>query len=129
MVSESKALISDESAGKKIFWQKAILLVYPFLLAYYPVLALRNHNIVYVDFSTILRTLIVVTAGTAIITLITFLLVRNLEKSSIIVSVVILLLLSYGHFNCSAISSAIPSGIVICAAEGFNPIADHRPGV
>jgi hypothetical protein len=85
------------AAGKKNLWHTVILLVYPFLLAYYPVFALRNHNIVYVDLSTILRTLILVTAGTAVIAVIAYLLVRNLEKSSVIVSLIVLLFLSYGH--------------------------------
>jgi len=43
--------------------RKAFLGIYPFLLGYYPVFALRNHNIIYVDLPSILRTLLLVTAG------------------------------------------------------------------
>lgn len=88
---------NNQSVGKKSLWYNAVLLIYPFLLAYYPILALRNHNIVYVDLPTILRTLLLVTAGTAVIAAVTYLLVRNLEKSSIIVSLIVILFLSYGH--------------------------------
>ncbi len=87
----------NDSSNIKSFGKKAILLIYPFLLAYYPIFALRNHNIIYVDLSTILRSLLLVTVGTAIISAIIYLLVRDLEKSSIIVSLIVLLFLSYGH--------------------------------
>lgn len=50
--------------NKRLIWRRAIWLVTPFLLAYYPVLALRYHNIDYVNFATILRTLLLATAGT-----------------------------------------------------------------
>jgi hypothetical protein len=88
---------NNQSGGKKPFWYNAILLIYPFLLAYYPIFALRNHNIVYVDLPTILRSLLLVTVGTSIIGAVAYLFVRNLEKSSIIVSLIIILFLSYGH--------------------------------
>lgn len=76
---------------------KVILLVYPFLLAYYPIFALRNHNIEYVDLATVLRSVLLATAGTIILATITYLLVGNLEKSSLIVSAVVILFFSYGH--------------------------------
>ncbi len=88
----------DQTNGKSPLWQKGILLVYPFFLAYYPIFALRNHNIIYVDLSTVLRTLILVTLATALIGAIAYLLTRNLEKSSIITSIIILYFLTYGHF-------------------------------
>jgi len=78
-------------------WQRLILLIYPFLLAYYPVFALRNHNIIYVDLATILRTLLLVTAATLVISAIIYLITRDLEKSSVIVSLIILFFLTYGH--------------------------------
>ena len=86
-----------QAAGKKSLRQVAVLLIYPFLLAYYPVLALRYHNIVYVDLPSILRSVFLVTAGTAVLIAITHLFVRNLGKSSIIVSLITTLFLSYGH--------------------------------
>jgi hypothetical protein len=89
---------SQRAAGTKSFWQKAILWIYPFLVAYYPIFALRNHNIVYVDVSTIVRSLLLVTAGTALIGTIAYLALRNLEKTSILTSLLVLAFLSYGHF-------------------------------
>ena len=83
--------------GKKSFWEKIVLLVYPYLLAYYPIFALRNYNIDYVDLASILRALILVTCGTLLIQAITLLSLRSLEKSSIIVSLIVISFLSYGH--------------------------------
>lgn len=82
---------------KKSLWKTIFFLLYPYLLAFYPILALRNHNVDYVDFASILRSLILIALGTLFIQLITLLLMRNLEKSSLIVSLVMLLFLSYGH--------------------------------
>lgn len=88
---------NDQTTDKKSFWQKGILLVYPFFFAYYPVFALRNYNIIYVDLSTVLRTLILVTLLTAFIGVIAYLLTRSLEKSSVLASLIILFILTYGH--------------------------------
>lgn len=93
-----KGIVKLQSGeGKLGIRQKVILLVYPFLLAYYPILALRNHNIEYVDLATVLRSLLLATAGTAIMAVLAYLLVRNLEKSSLIVSLVVMLFFAYGH--------------------------------
>lgn len=87
----------DRTTSNGSLWRRGILLVYPFFLAYYPVFALRNHNITYVDLSTVLRILILVTLATALIGAIVYLLTRNLEKSSIITSLIVLFFLTYGH--------------------------------
>jgi len=79
------------------FLQKSIWILYPFLLACYPVIALRNFNITYVDFSSILRTLLLVIAATAILGVLTQGMVRSLEKTSVLVSLVITFFLAYGH--------------------------------
>ena len=90
--------MSDVQAGTtNSGFRKAFLWIYPFLLGYYPVFALRNHNIIYVDLPSILRTLLLVTAGTTVVWLIAYLFIRHLEKASIIVSLVVLSFLSYGH--------------------------------
>lgn len=100
---------NNQSAGKKIFSYNTVLLIYPFLLAYYPIFALRNHNISYVDFSSILRSLILVTAGTVVIGAVTFFFIRNTEKSSIITSSIVILFLSYGQiYNQLENSAVIP---------------------
>lgn len=66
---------------------------------------MRNHNIEYVDLATVLRSLLLATAGTAMVAVIAYLLVRNLEKSSLIVSVVVILFFSYGHLYAQYESS------------------------
>ncbi len=88
---------NDQAASKPSLWHRASQLIYPFLLVYYPILALRAHNIVYVNLPSILRSLLLVTAGTAILIAITHLFVRNLAKTSIIVSLIGMFFLSYGH--------------------------------
>jgi hypothetical protein len=87
----------NPSSSKIPFFQKSVWFIYPFLLACYPVLALRNNNIIYVDFSSILRTLLLVIAATAVLGVLTLGLVRNLEKTGVIVSLVIAFFLAYGH--------------------------------
>ncbi len=89
---------NNHTVVKNPRWQAIILLIYPFLLAFYPIFALRNHNIIYVDLFTILRTLILVTAATLVIGVILYSFTRDLAKSTIIVSLVIIFFLSYGHF-------------------------------
>ena len=83
--------------ARQSFLYRALLFLYPFLLAYYPILALRNHNILYVDLATILRSLLLATAGTAALLALTTLLVRSPEKASAITAVTVALFLSYGH--------------------------------
>jgi len=100
---------NNQSAGEKSFLYNAVLLIYPFLLAYYPIFALRNHNIIYVDISAILRSLILVTAGTMIIGAVAFSFLRDTERSSIITSLIILWFLSYGHvYNQLEITAGSP---------------------
>ena len=81
---------NDPAAGRSSLWRSAVLLIYPFLLVCYPVFALRTHNIVYVHLPSILRSLILVIGGTALLFAVIQLLVRNLAKSSIIVSMIVL---------------------------------------
>jgi len=88
---------SDPAPGRPSPWRKAVLLTYPFLLACYPVFALRAHNITYVDLPSILRSLLLVIAGTALVYAVTWLLVHSLEKASVITSLVAVWFLSYGH--------------------------------
>lgn len=88
----------DQASKEKNFsWKRIVFLIYPYLLAFYPILALRNHNFEYVDFASILRPLILIAVGTLAIQIVVLLLIRNLEKTNLIVSLVVLLFLSYGH--------------------------------
>ncbi len=78
--------------------QTVMWLVYPYLLGYYPIIALRNHNIGYVDFFSMIRSILLVSLGISLLIALIYLLLRDLSKSSIIVSIIVLLFLTYGHF-------------------------------
>lgn len=79
--------------------KKNLYAVYPFLIACFPILALRNHNITYVDLASIVRTLLVVILLTAVIWLVFFLIFRNWEKAGVASSLAMLVILSYGQIH------------------------------
>jgi hypothetical protein len=66
-------------------------------LAYYPILALYNLNIEYVDLPDTFRSLLLATFATLILLVGVYLLTRSLEKSSVIVSLLMIMFLTYGH--------------------------------
>lgn len=88
---------NSHSTGKKLSTGKLLLMVYPFFLGWYPIFALRNHNINYVDLATTIRTLMIVTFGLTFIHLLTGVVIRDLEKQSVITGLIAILSLSYGH--------------------------------
>ena len=71
--------------------------LYPFLIAIYPVLALRNFNIDYVDLPSILRSLIIALGLTALVWLVLHTIFRDAKVSGILTSLAIIIALSYGH--------------------------------
>jgi len=77
--------------------KKTLAYIYPFLIAIYPVLALRNINNAYVDLASILRSLLIVAILAALIWLLTYGIFRKLELAGIITSLVMIIVLSYGH--------------------------------
>lgn len=77
--------------------KKILSYLYPFLIAMYPVLALKNFNNAYVDLASILRSLIIVTLITALIWLITYGVFRERQLSGIITSLALIIILAYGH--------------------------------
>src|SRR5215207_11712893 len=80
--------------------KKLIFALYPFLIACYPILALRNHNIIYVDLASIIRTLLIAILLTAIIWLLLYLLIfREWMRSGIAASLAMILVFSYGHLH------------------------------
>lgn len=80
--------------------KKLIFALYPFLIACYPILALRNHNIIYVDLASIIRTLLIAILLTAVIWLLLYLLIfREWIRSGIAASLAMILVLSYGHLH------------------------------
>jgi hypothetical protein len=77
--------------------KKTLDLIYPFLIAIYPVLALRNFNIDYVDPPSILRSLLTVFGLATVIGLIMHAIFRNMQTSGIVTSLALIIALSYGH--------------------------------
>jgi hypothetical protein len=80
--------------------KRLILRIYPFLIACYPVLALRNYNILYVDLASIVRTLLIVIIITALIWTLTKVIVfRDWDRAGVVTSMAMILILSYGHIH------------------------------
>ncbi|MEP7134262.1 MAG: sulfatase-like hydrolase/transferase [Chloroflexota bacterium] len=77
--------------------KKTFAYLYPFLIAIYPVLALKNFNSTYVDLASILRSLVIVLLITALVWLITFGIFRKRDLSGVITSLVMIIILAYGH--------------------------------
>ena len=77
--------------------KKILSYIYPFLIAIYPVLALKNFNIAYVDLASILRSLIIVVMVTALAWLLTYGIIRERQLSGVITSLVMIIILAYGH--------------------------------
>jgi len=79
--------------------KKLLYAIYPFLIACYPVLALRNYNIIYVDFASIFRTLLVVITITITIWLVLYILFRDWAKSGVVTGLTMIMIMSYGHIH------------------------------
>jgi len=77
--------------------KKTLSHIYPFLIAIYPVLALKNFNSTYVDLAAITRSLIIVVAIAALIWLTTYGVFRERLLSGIVTSLILIIILSYGH--------------------------------
>jgi hypothetical protein len=73
------------------------LKVYPFLLAVYPLLALWNHNVTFVDFESVFRSLVVTLLATFLMWLVFRLLLRDGRKAGLLATIGVLLFFSYGH--------------------------------
>ena len=74
--------------------------VHPFLFAIYPVLFLYSYNIYQVSFNSIILPSLFLLAGTVILFLASSLIIRNANKAAILVSLLILMFMSYGRiFN------------------------------
>jgi len=83
--------------------KRLILRLYPFLIAAYPIFALRNYNVLYVDLASIFRTLLIAMIVTALIWVLTKVLIfRDWDNAGIVTSLTMILLLSYGHLHIQA---------------------------
>ena len=86
--------------------KKILSYIYPFLIAVYPVLALKNFNSAYVDLASILRSLVIVLLITLIVWLVTYGIFRKQQLSGIITSLVMIIVLiirPYGIFGLKRI--------------------------
>ncbi len=77
--------------------KKFLSYIYPFLIAVYPVLALRNFNSAYVDLASVLRSLLIVVIVTALVWLVMHVIFRERQLSGILTSLALIISLAYGH--------------------------------
>ena len=75
------------------------LVIHPILFAIYPILSLYAHNIAQLSFKQTLLPSIIVLAATLILYLILNLIIKNSQKSALILSAFILQFFTYGHIN------------------------------
>lgn len=71
--------------------------LFPFLFAAYPVLALSSSNLIYVRYSSFIRSLIVVEVATILIFALCTLVTRNIGKGGLLATALLLVFFSYGH--------------------------------
>lgn len=96
------------------------LIVHPFLLALYPVIALITHNLSEVQFEEIWRALLAIPLGVAGLWLLLSWLTKDLGRAGLVVSLVVVLFFSYGHLyqfftNIPALSDSIGRADVLAA--------------
>jgi hypothetical protein len=77
--------------------KKFLYNLYPFLFALYPILELRNLNIIYVDTASIIRPIVLSILLTGLFWLALFLVTRNWDKAGIIATLLMAFFFSYGH--------------------------------
>ncbi|HET7010638.1 MAG TPA: sulfatase-like hydrolase/transferase [Anaerolineales bacterium] len=76
---------------------KRVLVLHPFWLAAYPVLALLTHNLGWTTPSEALRALLFSLAGAAFLTGVYWLLARDIYRAGLLASLTVLIFFSYGH--------------------------------
>jgi hypothetical protein len=87
--------------------------IYPFLLGMYPILALWNHNASFVEFGSVIRSLVLTLVGIALLILLFKLILRDWHKAGLAATLGALLFFSYGH-------------VFLFLSENLEPIARHR---
>jgi hypothetical protein len=96
MVSNKLKREPDKKDIKTSLWQRLIL-VYPFAFSVAPILSLYATNMEEIDFSPVLRSLLVSLLVTAIFLFLLQMVLRDWGKSGLIVSVGLILFFSYGQ--------------------------------
>ena len=77
--------------------KKVVHNLYPFLFAIYPILELRNLNIMYVDTASIIRPIVLSLVLTGSLWLILWQVFKNWDKAGLITTLSVLFFFSYGH--------------------------------
>ncbi|HEX6269512.1 MAG TPA: hypothetical protein VFZ43_04705 [Anaerolineales bacterium] len=77
--------------------KKRLANVHPLLFAIFPILVLRNHNIIYVDLGSIMRSLIISLSLAGLLWLLLGIITKNWDRAGIITALAIILFFSYGH--------------------------------
>jgi hypothetical protein len=83
---------------KKSTWYGHIT---PFLVAIFPILSLANENLVFVQFGSILRALLISVGTASIFYLIFYLILRDQNKAAILTGLLVFILLTYGNVYLS----------------------------
>jgi hypothetical protein len=71
--------------------------LYPFLFSIYPIIALCSNNLIYVNFNSIIRSLILALVLTLLMVVLLSLIMRNKEKGKLLTVVILLIFFSYGQ--------------------------------
>ena len=71
--------------------------LYPLLFSVYPILALNSHNLIYVNFNSIIRSLILAVVVTFVLLSLLTLITKSRDKGSILTLVILFLFFSYGQ--------------------------------
>lgn len=77
--------------------KRILINVHPFLFAIYPIIALRNFNIIYVDLISIVRSVGISLLLTSLLWLLLRLFVGKADKTGLMTTLAVILFFSYGH--------------------------------
>ena len=99
-----------------------VISFHPLILASFPVLFLAAQNVDEVTALPVLSALVVAIGGTALVMLLLWLLVRDMTKMSVTVSVLLLVFFSFGHIR-DALQGTTVAGVVINQHRVLLPVA------
>jgi hypothetical protein len=77
--------------------KRILINIHPFLFAIYPIIALRNYNIIYVNITSVVRSIGISLLLTSLLCLLLRSFIKNVDKASLITTFAVILFFSYGH--------------------------------
>jgi len=80
-----------------IFRKMSWFHLFPFLFAAYPIFALSSNNLIYVQYSSFIRSLLIVEAVTLLLYAICTLITRDMSKAGLLTTALLLAFFSYGQ--------------------------------